>query len=325
MHSDFEPSSQMVDVVQFSDLHVGSTSYQGRLLANVVQYVNEHAPDVAVCCGDVTNRGRLREFEKARKKLEALEVPLLCVPGNRDAKNNGLFFYEKMFGARTHCAEIMGATFLCCNTAISDLRQGYVGNFQLHWLAKRLQQCETTNRILVMHHHLVPVPDAGRETDVIMDAGDVLEMTQIFDATLVLCGDRHVPYAWVIGPTTFLCAGTASSYKVRGDEGPSFNHVRISGDGKDLEVRTVDSATLEPHPEPIIVRKGGHTLQVRHRLTRIEHLLNSKLYESVDVEGALQFKPPCAVGAGSKGDGGTGEGNSRGTGRGANEDLESGG
>ncbi|MHA1732056.1 MAG: metallophosphoesterase family protein [Promethearchaeota archaeon] len=271
----------MPEIVHISDLHIGSQSFRKKYLTNVLEYINHEVKnDLVVCTGDVTNGGRVAEFKKARKYFDQMEVPLLCVPGNRDAKRNGLYFYEKFFGPRISKHQLQDATILALNSAISDMREGYLGNFQLHWIANQLKEAETPNKVLALHHHLIPVPDAGREMDTIMDAGDVLEMTQMFKCTLVLCGDRHVPYAWVIGPTTFVYAGTCSSKKVRGDEDPSFNHISISSSGDDLEVHTVSSVSLEK--TLLIKRVAGRTKFVRHRKTRIEHLLNSDLYQPLD-------------------------------------------
>ncbi len=267
-------------MVQISDLHIGSTSFRKKYLTNAIQYINESQPDLLICTGDLTNRGKVHEFKKAQKYFSEITVPYMIVPGNRDAKSNGLYFYEKFFGPRTTKQIIQGTSVFGMNSAITDLKAGYLGNYQLHWLACQLRDSRTMKKILALHHHLIPVPDAGREMDAIMDAGDVLEMTQLFQVTLVLCGDRHVPYAWVIGPTTFIYAGTTTTTKVRGDEPPSFNEIELSDDGRDLEVQIVSSIDLEK--TLLISRKAGHTKYVKHRRTRIEHLLNTDLYEPLD-------------------------------------------
>ena len=88
-------------------------------------------------------------------------------------------------------------------------------------------------------------------------------------------GHRHVPHAYIIGPCTYLNAGTATSKKVRADDNPCFNHIFL--DQGDLEVYIVDSTTLQK--TLLLERREGHTKYVRPRRTRIEHLLASKVWD----------------------------------------------
>jgi predicted phosphodiesterase len=126
-----------------------------------------------------------------------------------------------------------------------------------------------------VHHHLVPVPLSGQKFTTVRDAGEILEFTQLFEIDLVLMGHRHVPHAYVIGPTTYLYCGTSTSKKVRADDTPSFNHIFLH-EG-DLEVYMVNSINLEKHL--LLERKEHQTEFVRPRKTRIEHLLASEVWD----------------------------------------------
>jgi len=119
------------------------------------------------------------------------------------------------------------------------------------------------------------VPYSGRKQTTLTDAGEILEFTQIFNIDLVLHGHKHIPHAYVIGPTTFLYSGTSTSNKVRADDTPSFNHIIL--DGGDLEVQMVNSITLEK--SLLLERKDDRTKFVRPRRTRIEHLLKSEVWD----------------------------------------------
>ncbi len=131
------------------------------------------------------------------------------------------------------------------------------------------------NRILALHHHLIPVPLSGQKFTTVRDAGELLEFTQLFELDLVLMGHRHVPHAYVIGPTTFLYCGTSTSKKVRADDSPSFNHIIL--DEGDIEVHMVNSTNLER--ALLLERKVSRTTFVRPRRTRIEHLLSSSVWD----------------------------------------------
>ena len=82
-------------------------------------------------------------------------------------------------------------------------------------------------RIFVLHHHLLPVPGTGRERNIVYDAGDAIECLQRSKVNLVLCGHKHVPYAWRLENLFVVNAGTVSSMRLRGNTRPCYNVIRI--------------------------------------------------------------------------------------------------
>ena len=84
-------------------------------------------------------------------------------------------------------------------------------------------------RVFVMHHHLLPVPGTGRERNVVYDAGDAIECLQRSGVDLVLCGHKHVPYAWRLEDLFIVNAGTVSTLRLRGNVRPCYNVVEVSG------------------------------------------------------------------------------------------------
>jgi Icc protein len=158
-------------------------------------------------------------------------------------------------------------------SAIDDLKDGEIGDEQLTWLARQFDK-PLENRVIALHHHLLPLPLAGRKWSTVRDAGEILDFAQLFQIDIVLSGHRHVPHAWVIEPTTFIYCGTSTSDKVRANEPPSFNHIIL--DKGDLEVYIVNSTDLEKNL--LLTRKNGQTKFLRPRRTRIEHLLNEDIF-----------------------------------------------
>ena len=70
-------------------------------------------------------------------------------------------------------------------------------------------------RVFVLHHHLLPVPGTGRERNIVYDAGDAIECLQRAGVNLVLCGHKHVPYAWRLENLFVINTGTVSSLRLR--------------------------------------------------------------------------------------------------------------
>ena len=89
-------------------------------------------------------------------------------------------------------------------------------------------------KIFFLHHHLLPVPRTGREKNILVDAGDVLELLITSGVNLVLSGHRHVPHLWKLDNMYLLNAGTVSTNRLRGSSKPSYNIIEI---GRSLVIR----------------------------------------------------------------------------------------
>jgi len=247
-------------------------------MENVIGYIKEKKPDVVICTGDLVHKGRVSQFREILPYIQRIRnvTKLLVVPGNHDAKNSGLIYFEKMIGRRRSrlVLDELDTIIVGLCSASDDIASGQIGDKQLDWCGRCMDK-NLENRILALHHHLIPVPLSGQKFTTVRDAGELLEFTQLFELDLVLMGHRHVPHAYVIGPTTFLYCGTSSSKKVRADDSPSFNHI-ILNEG-DIEVHMVNSTNLER--ALLLERKASRTKFVRPRRTRIEHLLSSFVWD----------------------------------------------
>ncbi len=269
----------MVNIIQISDLHFGS-EFKDDYFDNVLQYIKENKPDVVICSGDIVHKGRYRQYQKFLPYLEKLKEcanKIIFIPGNHDAKNNGLIFFEKFIGPRrsTLVLEDKNTIIVGICSAKDDISKGEIGDEQLDWIGRQFIDTKFENKVIAMHHHAISVPYSGRKQTTLIDAGELIELAQIFEIDLVIMGHKHIPHAYVIGPTTFLYCGTSSSNKVRADESPSFNHIIL--DEGDLEVQLINSITLEK--TLLLERREGQTKFVRPRRTRLDHLLKSTVWD----------------------------------------------
>ena len=272
----------MVEIIQISDLHYGS-EFVPDYMENIIQYIKDARSDLVVCTGDIIHKGRVIQFKQVLPYLDRIKqvTRLLTVPGNHDAKNSGLIFFEKLIGPRRSrlVIEDKDTIIVGVNSARDDIAHGEIGDEQLDWAARQFNR-NLENRIIALHHHLIPVPMSGQKFTTVRDAGEILEFTQLFEIDLVLMGHRHVPHAYVISwqdssTTTFLYCGTSTSNKVRAQDSPSFNHIYL--DEGDLEVYIVNSTNLDKNL--LLKRKEHHTEFIRPRKTRIEHLLASLVWD----------------------------------------------
>jgi len=272
----------LVEIIHISDLHYGS-EFVPEYMENIISYIKDSKPDVVICTGDIIHKGRVVQYREVLPYINRIKElsKFLAVPGNHDAKNSGLIFFERLIGPRRSklLLEDKDAIIVGVCSARDDIASGEIGDEQLDWLGRQFNK-NLEDRVLALHHHLIPIPMSGQKFTTVRDAGELIEFTQLFEIDLVLMGHRHVPHAYTISwknssSTTFLYCGTSTSNKVRADDSPSFNHIFLN-EG-DLEVYIVNSTNLKK--SLLVERKEHHTEFIRPRKTRIEHLLASAVWD----------------------------------------------
>jgi 3',5'-cyclic-AMP phosphodiesterase len=217
-------------IAHISDLHCGSQHFQPELLERAIEEINELHPNVTIISGDLTTDGFKAEYEVARDYIDRIESDdLIVVPGNHDSRNVGYVHFEELFGPRTCELHKNGVSIVAVDSSEPDLDHGQIGRNRYRSIDEQFGRAADL-RIFVLHHHLIPVPGTGRERNVVYDAGDLLEVLLRCGVNLVLCGHKHVPYAWKLEDLFIVTAGTASSLRLRGHTRPCYNIVEIGRD-----------------------------------------------------------------------------------------------
>ncbi|MGQ9542866.1 MAG: metallophosphoesterase family protein [Candidatus Bathyarchaeia archaeon] len=223
-------------IVHISDTHI--TKY-GQFLEErfdeAVRKINslDPPPNVVVHTGDLTDNGVLADYEFATEKLKMINFKVMVAAGNHDERNYGQSLFREMVGPLEYEADDGKYRFFIVNSPQPDRDEGRLGRRRQSHLENRFKKLPAdTFKIIVFHHHLVPVPYSGRETNVLEDAGDVLEMVLRFNVRLVLMGHKHVRRVLRIGNTVLVNAGTISSTRTRGRFGHSLNIVDFSMEGE---------------------------------------------------------------------------------------------
>ena len=221
-------------IVQLSDLHCGQQFFLPNLLERAVSEVNDLAPDVVVVSGDLTSHGFKDEYALAKGYLEEIEcASIVVIPGNHDSRNVGYVHFEELFGERNSVLRLGATTIVAVDSTEPDLDNGQIGRGRYRWIEEQFAEAEDL-KVFVLHHHLLPVPGTGRERNIVNDAGDALECLQRSGVDLVLCGHKHVPYAWRLEDLFVVNAGTVSSARLRGHGRPCYNVVEVSGSHVDV-------------------------------------------------------------------------------------------
>ena len=216
-------------IAQISDLHFGSTEFSPGLSERVIDEVNGLDPDLVVVSGDLTMSGYRQEFLAAKACLDQLTCPdVLIIPGNHDSMNAGYIHFGEIIGPRRGVVSRRGALVVGIDSTQPDLGEGRVGRSQYDWIEEQLSAAAEL-RVVALHHHLLPVPQTGRERNICYDAGDVMQLLVRSDTDLVLSGHKHVPFAWTLNGLTVVTAGTACSTRLRGVAEPSYNILHSDG------------------------------------------------------------------------------------------------
>ncbi len=261
----------MRKIVHLSDVHFGTAD--PRMVSQVIEAVNEIAPDVVVVSGDLTQRARSREFTEARAFLDRLPQPQIVVPGNHDVPLYNLYhrFFRRLDKFQKYITEDLTPTFVDdelaivgINTARSlTVKGGRINDEQIAYV--RSQMCDLGDHVLkiVVTHHPFDLPEGFQDTDLVARADKAMPLIAECGGDVFLAGHLHVSniettakrYRLENGRVALVIqAGTATSARVRG-EAHSFNLIAFE------------------HPRLRIDRL--EYLEAGGRFTPVEH----KLYE----------------------------------------------
>ena len=221
----------MTLIAHISDLHVSKSEFDEGILMDAITEINNLEPDMIILTGDITNNGYLVEFEQAKKYLEMFEAPLFAIPGNHDSRNIGYQTFEEIIGERSWKLTMdEEVTVIGLDSSSPDESRGHIGNPQHMWLEHQLDECVINENftIVALHHHVVPIPQTGRERNVLSDAGDILKTLTTHEVDLVLSGHKHVSNIWKINDTLIVNAGSLCSTKLRGRNKNSYNVYNIT-------------------------------------------------------------------------------------------------
>jgi 3',5'-cyclic-AMP phosphodiesterase len=227
--------------VQISDMHVGGLFKQDAF-NTIVDEVNNHLkPDAIIISGDLTDDGLLFQFEKARAEINKFKCPnLIVLPGNHDYRHTGYLLFKKFFPFSRQMYEFDDIVVLTLGTARPDRDEGEVGHRQNVWMEEKLSTLSNKRKVVVMHHHLIAIPDTGYTNVVgISDAGDVLRTCLESKVDLVLCGHKHRPWLWNLGTLKIAYAGTACSWRYRGVFEDTYNIIEIKGSKIEVDIKVV--------------------------------------------------------------------------------------
>jgi 3',5'-cyclic AMP phosphodiesterase CpdA len=247
----------MRTVAHVSDLHFGAAS--ASLVDALAECLLQLRPAVIAVSGDLTQRARHPQFRAAKQFLDGLPHPKLVVPGNHDVPlynvlarfGDPLGRYHRYFGNESDPTYLDPeiAAIGADTTRSFTIKDGGLRRSDVARVTAFLHESRAPVKILVCHHPFDPPSGrAGRMTRPAPFPGAVSTLVEN-GMDILLTGHLH---ASRVGPTAIryqvrgrsalvIEAGTATSYRVRGEEN-AFNLVRIDGTEVSVEHLAWDPA-----------------------------------------------------------------------------------
>ena len=214
-------------IVHISDIHCNyGSDFNEKTFEKAVKLVNKADSDVVFISGDLTTEGLLSEYKLAQEKLSEIEGRLVIVPGNHDERNLGFKLFPEFFGKTDFIHSFKDFNMVGLASSEPDKDDGRLGRSRHKLIEEGINKNKRIT-IIGFHHHLIPVPNSGRETNIIEDAGETLDIILKNEVPLVLMGHRHVPYAVKIHKTLLVNAGTLSCNRTRAHFGNTFNIIDV--------------------------------------------------------------------------------------------------
>jgi 3',5'-cyclic AMP phosphodiesterase CpdA len=253
----------MAVLAHISDLHFGRIAHPG-IVRRLVEEVNAPETDLVVLSGDLTQRARTREFEAAQAMLDAIEPPVLVVPGNHDVypwwrpirrltrpleryratiSDDLTPTFQEEGDSDDEGAElaVLGVSSAYGATVKGGrLTEEEVATIRRYFGAKG----EATFKVLVLHHHLTPIR-ALRPHDIVWRGKDALDAAVDAGVDLILCGHLHVSHVQPIDVApgrpriVIASAGTATSNRGRHSDRATnyYNRITVRPDAFTVEER----------------------------------------------------------------------------------------
>jgi 3',5'-cyclic AMP phosphodiesterase CpdA len=258
------PEPAVTTIFHCSDLHFGYPAVPEQYEA-IEAIIQERAYDVVAISGDVSQRARAGEFQRARAFIQHAErvSKTIVVPGNHDVawwySPLGMGDESKMFAKyKAYISEdlepvlrVAGVTLVGLNTSqgvtrhtltwnlrdisiIGQLTRGQIERARAEFENSRADDA----RVIVMHHN--PVKGELSQRHGLKNTQRILGAFAEMGVSLVLCGHDHQEAVHYIEHTkrgTIISTSGTISNRSRGGRPSSVNSIRVGE--ADIEVSTL--------------------------------------------------------------------------------------
>jgi 3',5'-cyclic AMP phosphodiesterase CpdA len=243
-------------ILHVSDLHVG-TREDSQVEEALARLAGRVQPEVVVASGDLANRGRRRELERAAAMLRSLEVPVVAVPGNHDLPYTFPARFTSPWREFERVWETTEPTYASAALHVVGLnsarpyrhQSGALRDEQLSNAAARLAEAAPgAYRVVALHHHMIGAPWRAARKRPVARRNHVLRELVAAGADLIVAG--HIHQAAVSERREFeVVSGDVPPVVVSIAPGFGQPRPRRVGEARGLHVYEIDgrALTVETH------------------------------------------------------------------------------
>ena len=264
----------MIRIAHLTDVHFGRIT-RSEIVDVVIGEVNAAAVDLVVVSGDLTQRARPRQYEAAVAMLKAFTAPVMVVPGNHDVYpwwRPVLRLFRPLRRYKQYVTDALmpafeegGVAILGINSAYGwTVKGGWIGEDERARIASFFAgQDAGVFKILVVHHHLIPIEGVGRR-GVTRGGRPTLEAAAQAGVELILSGHFHIsciePIEAASRRLVRVHGGTATSDRGRGrHHGANFyNVITVTPEDFAIEERRYDPEAR--HFKPVGLTRFDRTI-----------------------------------------------------------------
>lgn len=192
--------------------------------------------DAVLISGDLVEKGCKEDYIQLKKHLYDLigDTPIITTVGNHDIKPA---FYEGWLSQSPSdepyntCVVIDDTTIISLDNSHKNYPNGIIDIHQCQWLQETLDNCQTKQIILMMHHHLIKEQIEIPSVQYDERFYQIIKQSKI---DMIICGHTHHAYEGTFAGKPYFTAdnlsfsgeGTPYGY-VRFEERSGFNYCEL--------------------------------------------------------------------------------------------------
>jgi 3',5'-cyclic AMP phosphodiesterase CpdA len=209
-------------LAQVSDTHVLDPASDeerwvdnnGRL-AEAVRALNDERPrpEVVLATGDLTNNAEPGELAELVRLLAPLEIPLLVLPGNHDARDGLRATFDMPWASEDHLSwtvQLGPLRLIGLDTLVPGKAHGELDSEREEWLRQALAEAGSRPTAVAMHHPPFASGISWMDRSRLRRADAFVALLRANpQVSRVFCGHLHRPVQAVVGGvTTTACLST---------------------------------------------------------------------------------------------------------------------
>ena len=233
----------MRTIVHLSDLHFGRVDRS--IIAPLTESISAIRPDLIAVSGDLTQRARRGQFQRAAAFLDSLPFHKVIVPGNHDVPffNVPARLFNPFGGYRRWISPNLEPAFIDDEVAMIGLNsaralitggRGRLNDAQIDSAVERMRRLPAAPIKVIVTHHPFDLPEGFRAEHLLGRASVAMKRFAEVGADLFLAGHLHVSHIGhtagrynIAGHSALVVQAGTLSTRGRGELN-SFNVLRIA-------------------------------------------------------------------------------------------------